>query len=82
MGLPNPFNQTSGSVPAERPSLESMLPMLRSWWSFGGEALTDLYITSARKGMSEAQLAQYPLTGGLFRLHTEVQGMSTFAYGN
>jgi hypothetical protein len=41
MGLPSPFNQASGSVPADRLSLGSLLPMLRSWWSFGGEALTD-----------------------------------------
>jgi sugar lactone lactonase YvrE len=50
--------------------------------AFGGEGLTDLYVTSARKGMSAGQLAQYPLTGGLFRLRMEVQGMPTFAFGN
>jgi sugar lactone lactonase YvrE len=50
--------------------------------AFGGEGLTDLYITSARKGMTEEQLSKYPLTGGLFRLQTEVKGMPTFAYGN
>jgi sugar lactone lactonase YvrE len=50
--------------------------------AFGGEKFTDLYITSARKGLSEEQLAQYPLTGGLFRLRTNVQGMPTFAFGD
>lgn len=50
--------------------------------AFGGEGLTDLYITSARKGMSEKQLLQYPLTGGLFRLQAGVKGMPTFTYGN
>ena len=48
--------------------------------AFAGEGLTDLYITSASKGMSAAQLAQYPLTGGLFRLQTGIQGMPTFPF--
>ena len=50
--------------------------------AFGGEGLTDLYITSARKGLTEQQLAQYPLTGGLFRLQSDVQGMPTFEFGD
>jgi sugar lactone lactonase YvrE len=50
--------------------------------AFAGEGLTDLYITSARKGLSEEQLAQYPLTGGLFRLRTDVRGMPTFSFGD
>jgi len=50
--------------------------------AFGGEGLTDLYITSARKGLSEQQLAQYPLTGGVFRLQTDVKGMPTFEFGD
>jgi sugar lactone lactonase YvrE len=50
--------------------------------AFGGEGLTDLYITSARKGLTAEQLAQYPLTGGLFRMRTDVQGMPTFTFGN
>jgi sugar lactone lactonase YvrE len=49
--------------------------------SFAGEGLTDLYITSARKGMNDGQLVQFPLTGGLFRLRTEVKGMPTFSFG-
>jgi sugar lactone lactonase YvrE len=50
--------------------------------AFGGKDLTDLYITSARKGLSAEQLAKYPLTGGLFILRTDVQGMPTFAFGD
>jgi sugar lactone lactonase YvrE len=50
--------------------------------AFAGEGLKDLYITSARKGMSEEQLAQYPQTGGLFRLRTDVAGMPTFSFGH
>jgi sugar lactone lactonase YvrE len=49
--------------------------------AFGGPDLADLYITTARKDMSPAQLEQYPHSGDLFRLHTGVQGMPTFAFG-
>jgi hypothetical protein len=46
MGLLNPFKQTSGAGPARHLSPktispDAMLPALRSWWSFAGEALTD-----------------------------------------
>jgi xylono-1,5-lactonase len=34
--------------------------------AFGGPDLSDLYITSARKGLSAQQLAAAPLSGGLF----------------
>lgn len=47
---------------------------------FGGTNLNELYITSARKGLDEAALKQYPLTGGLFRLQTNVEGMPTFEF--
>ena len=47
---------------------------------FGGKDLNELYITSARKGMDEAALVRYPLTGGVFRLETDVEGMPTFEF--
>jgi sugar lactone lactonase YvrE len=47
---------------------------------FGGANLTDLYVTSARKGMSAAQLEEYPLSGGLFRFQPGVRGMPTFVF--
>lgn len=47
---------------------------------FGGKDLNELYITSARVGLDEAVLTQYPLTGGLFRLQTRVEGMPTFEF--
>jgi sugar lactone lactonase YvrE len=49
--------------------------------AFGGENMTDLYVTSARKEMNNEQLSQYPLTGGLFRLRTSVKGMPSFSFG-
>ena len=47
---------------------------------FGGRDMNELFITSARKGLDEAALKQYPLTGGVFRLQTNVEGMPTFAF--
>lgn len=47
---------------------------------FGGRDLNELYLTSARIGLDEATLKQYPLTGGVFRLQTKVEGMPTFAF--
>lgn len=48
--------------------------------AFGGKDLNELYITSARLGLDEATLNQYPLTGGVFRLETRVEGMPAFAF--
>jgi len=48
--------------------------------TFGGKNMNELYITSARKGLDEATLNEYPLTGGLFRLETKVEGMPTFEF--
>lgn len=50
--------------------------------AFGGDNGTDLFVTSARKGLETADLTEYPLTGGLFRLQTDVEGMPTFVFGD
>lgn len=42
--------------------------------TFGGPDLKTLYITTARKGMSEEELAEYPLAGGVFAAHIDVAG--------
>ena len=47
---------------------------------FGGTDMNELYLTSARVGLDEGALQQYPLTGGVFRLQTGVEGMPTFAF--
>jgi sugar lactone lactonase YvrE len=47
---------------------------------FGGKNLNELYLTSARKGLDAETLAEYPLTGGVFRLETNVEGMPTFEF--
>jgi sugar lactone lactonase YvrE len=49
---------------------------------FGGKDMNELYVTSARKGMSEENLKKYPLSGGLFKVETKVTGMPTFEFGS
>ncbi len=57
------------------PALQSSCPV------FGGKDRNELYVTSARKGMSEADLNKYPLSGGLFKVVTKHEGMPTFEFG-
>jgi sugar lactone lactonase YvrE len=47
---------------------------------FGGRDMNELYVTSARVGMSAADLKKYPLSGGLFKVITNVEGMPTFEF--
>ena len=44
---------------------------------FGGPDLDILYITTARAGLSESQLAREPLAGGIFQCRPGVHGMPT-----
>lgn len=48
--------------------------------TFGGKNMNELFITSARKGLDEAALKQYPLSGGVFRLKTNTEGMPAFEF--
>jgi sugar lactone lactonase YvrE len=43
--------------------------------AFGGVDMKQLFITTARKGLNEEQLQQYPLSGSLFYLNTEIKGV-------
>lgn len=45
---------------------------------FGGPDLKTLYFTTARKGLSDEQLAAYPLCGGLFALPVAVAGQPQY----
>lgn len=47
---------------------------------FGGKNGNELYVTSARVGMSQADVSKYPLSGGLFRVKTKIEGMPTFEF--
>lgn len=48
---------------------------------FGGEKMDELYVTSARTGLDDNQLKQFPLSGGLFRVQTSTTGLPTFRFG-
>lgn len=48
--------------------------------AFGGPAMNTLFITSARFGLSEAQLAAQPLAGALFAVETDVPGQPAHAF--
>ena len=48
--------------------------------TFGGPNLTDLYITTARTRMTDAELKQYPHAGGIFRIQTNVKGCPTYSF--
>jgi D-xylonolactonase len=45
---------------------------------FGGPDLKTLYFTTARKGLSDADLAAYPLAGGLFAVDVDVAGQPQY----
>jgi sugar lactone lactonase YvrE len=44
--------------------------------AFGGEQLDRLFVTSARVGISDEELARQPLAGGLFELDTGTRGIA------
>ncbi|XEC92641.1 SMP-30/gluconolactonase/LRE family protein [Paenibacillus tarimensis] len=48
---------------------------------FGGPALNELYITSARIGLNEEALSKQPSAGGLFTARMDVKGLPTYAFG-
>lgn len=45
--------------------------------TFGGDRLDRMFVTSARIGLSETQLAREPLAGGLFEIDPGVTGLPT-----
>jgi sugar lactone lactonase YvrE len=47
---------------------------------FGGADMKTLFITSARHGRSEAELAQYPGSGCVWAMRVEVAGLPANAY--
>jgi sugar lactone lactonase YvrE len=71
------WDPTTGKLLAEIP-----FPALNvSSCTFGGPDLTDIYVTTARELMSPEELVKYPLSGGLFRIRTDIRGMPTFEFG-
>lgn len=49
--------------------------------AFGGDDMDELYITTARAGLSEDQLVKYPLSGSLFRCKPGVKGVRLPLFG-
>lgn len=47
---------------------------------FGGENLDQLYISSARTGLTDAELSRQPQAGGLFRVDLGIRGRPTFPF--
>ena len=45
--------------------------------TFGGDRLDRMFVTSARIGLTEAQLAKEPLAGGLFEIDPGTTGLPT-----
>ncbi|MEB3102964.1 SMP-30/gluconolactonase/LRE family protein [Ferviditalea candida] len=48
--------------------------------AFGGSRMDELYITTARKGLSEAELREQPHAGGLFCIKTSVKGTAGHSF--
>ncbi len=48
--------------------------------AFGGADMQTLFISSARDGLTEAQLASEPLAGGLFCVRVASPGLASFLY--
>jgi len=57
------------------------VPVLRpTSCNFGGPDLNELYITSARIGLTDEELRTYPYSGDVFRLKTEIRGIEKFQF--
>ena len=60
---------------------EVRLPVARvTSCCFGGPELRDLYVTTRRGGLSDAEVARQPLSGALLRLDVGVAGLPTDAF--
>lgn len=63
----NPLNGTLiGKVTQDVPNVTSC--------AFGGEDMQQLFISTARSGLSAEQLRKYPLSGSLFIADTNIKG--------
>ena len=48
--------------------------------TFGGERLDELYITTAREHMTEEEIAEFPLSGSLFKVTVPFKGVPVFRF--
>lgn len=74
--------QVSRWDPAKGEKIESVsIPALNvTCCVFGGKDRDELFVTTARKGMSKAELEEYPEAGGLFKVKTKVKGAPTYPF--
>lgn len=72
------WNPKTGKVLA---TIEVPAPHVTSC-CFGGKSLNTLYITTARSGLTPAQLEEFPLSGGLFTAALEVKGTPIHYFKN
>ncbi len=68
------FNPKDGELMAE---VEVPAPHVTSC-AFGGDNFDKLYITTARLGLTDEQLEEYPLSGSVFSCDVGVSGFETF----
>jgi sugar lactone lactonase YvrE len=60
---------------------EIMIPAsLVTSCAFGGDDLQDLYVTTARTGLSDDDLCRQPHAGGLFCVDTGIKGMKAYKF--
>jgi sugar lactone lactonase YvrE len=48
--------------------------------AFGGKQLETLYITTAREGLDDKQLKEFPESGGIFALNPGIRGLPTYTF--
>ncbi|RSK25791.1 SMP-30/gluconolactonase/LRE family protein [Bacillus sp. HMF5848] len=48
--------------------------------AFGGDDLSELFVTTARGEMTKEQLEKYPYTGGVFKVVPGIKGTRTYSY--
>ncbi|GFE49964.1 hypothetical protein So717_17170 [Roseobacter cerasinus] len=65
---------------AKRHSVALPVPMVTSC-CFGGQDLTDLYVTTARIILDDAELVAYPDSGSLYRISTQNEGLAPHVFG-
>lgn len=69
--------------PEGKEVLRIALPIQRpTCCTFGGEQLTDLYITTASVGLSQQEIEQGFDAGDLFCVQTDVTGMPSYSFGS
>ena len=68
--------------PTGRVERELVFPVPRAvGCAFGGEAMTTLFVTTARETMSQEELAAAPLSGGVFGVDLGIRGLPATLYG-